>query len=153
MVLAAVAFLTLVAGWSKVAARFEEANPYALRWNLTLSSIEMFRARPLTGWGLGAWSAVYPGFARFDDGSFVNQAHNEWVQWLAEGGILLFLLVLTFASRLIRPALRNPWALGAIAVFVHALVDYPFEQRPQLAVFFFAYFGFVASQNSLRHSS
>ena len=40
------------------AARFAEPNSYALRWDLTRSSWEMFLARPLTGWGLGTWSAM-----------------------------------------------------------------------------------------------
>ncbi len=144
-ILASVGILTLVAGWTQLASRFEEVNPYGLRWDLTRSSIEMFQARWLTGWGLGTWSQVYPGFAHFDDGSFVNQAHNEWAQWAAEGGILLFLLVLAFAVLLLRPALRTIWGLGALAVLAHAGLDYPFEQRPQLAVFLFVFFGLVAS--------
>ncbi|MFM2123922.1 MAG: hypothetical protein RL328_373 [Acidobacteriota bacterium] len=144
-VLAAVATLTLAVGWTRLAARFAEPNAYALRWDLSRSSWEMFLARPLTGWGLGAWSSVYPGFAHYDDGTFVNQAHNEWAQWAAEGGILLFLLMLAFAERLIRPAFRSIWGLGALAVLLHAFVDYPFEQRPQLAVFFFVFFGLVLS--------
>ena len=113
----------------------------------------MFLARPLTGWGLGTWSSVYPGFAHYDDGTFVNQAHNEWVQWAAEGGILLFLLMLAFAIHLIRPAFRAIWGLGTLAVLLHAFVDYPFEQRPQLAVFFFVFFGLVlASGRSPKHT-
>ena len=118
-----------------------------------MSSLEMVRQRPLTGFGLGAWSAAYPAFARYDDGTFVNQAHNEWAQWAAEGGILLFLLMLSFAVRLIRPAFRAIWGLGTLAVLLHALVDYPFEQRPQLAVFFFVFFGLaLASGRSPKHT-
>ena len=143
-VLAAVATLTLAAGWTRLAARFADGD-YALRWQLTRSSWDMFLARPLTGWGLGTWSSVYPGFARYDDGTFVNQAHNEWVQWAAEGAILLIAIMLAFAARLVRPALRSVWGIGALAVLLHALVDYPFEQRPQLAVFFFVFFGLVLS--------
>ena len=48
-VLAAVATLTVAVGWTRLAARFAEPNSYALRWDLTRSSWEMFLARPLTG--------------------------------------------------------------------------------------------------------
>ena len=79
--------LVMVTGWETTWQRLQEANPYSLRADLLRSSIAMTRDRPLTGFGLGAWSSAYPGYARFDDGSFVNQAHNDWAQWAAEGGI------------------------------------------------------------------
>lgn len=147
VVAGAVGVLTLVAGWQELWARFQEPNPYGLRRELLLSSWEMFRARPWTGFGLGTWSAVYPGYARFDDGTFVNQAHSDWAQWAAEGGIPLFVCMLAFVARLLRPALRGGWSVGLMALFVHAAVDYPFQQRPALAVFWFVISGLVCSRN------
>ena len=47
---------------------------------------------------------------------------------------------------LVRPAVRSLWGLGLMAVFVHALVDYPMQQRPALAMFFFAIAGALASE-------
>jgi Cu/Ag efflux protein CusF len=143
--LAAVSLLTLAAGGRELWRRFEESNPYGLRKELLLSTLAMVRARPLTGFGLGAWPVAYPGFARFDDGTFVNQAHNDWAQWAAEGGVPLFLLLLGFAAALIRPAIMTVWGVGLVAVWVHAALDYPFQQRPALAVFWFAIGGLVAS--------
>ncbi len=147
---AAVGGLTLVAGWQALWSRFQEHNPYGLRWDLLQSSIEMVRARPLTGWGLGTWSEVYPGFARYDDGTFVNQAHNDWAQWAVEGGIPLLLLVLFVAFRVLRPAWRSVWGLGIVAVLVHCFVDYPMQQRPALAVFFFVMLGMAMRGGELR---
>ncbi len=135
---ASLAALTLVAGWQSLWNRFQEANPYGLRWNLLQSSIQMFKERWLTGWGLGTWSEVYPGFARYDDGTFVNQAHSDWAQWTTEGGVLLMAAILIPVLRAIRPAVRSVWGLGIVAVFLHCLVDYPMQQRPALATFFFA---------------
>lgn len=140
---AAVGGLTLVAGWEPLWARFQEPHPYSLRWDLLQSSVEMWRARPWTGWGLGTWAQVYPGFARYDDGSFVNQAHNDWAQWAVEGGIPLLALMLFVAVRAVRPAWRSLWGVGMLAVFAHCLVDYPFRQRPALAAFFFIMLGTV----------
>ncbi len=99
--------LGAVAGWDVIWKRLQEPNPYAVRKDFLLSSLEMVRDRPLTGFGLGTWSEVYPGFARFDDGLFANQAHNDWAQWAAEGGIPFFLLMVGVVAGAVRPAFRS----------------------------------------------
>jgi O-antigen ligase len=142
---ASVAALTLAVGWQPLWNRFQEPNPFGLRWDLLQSSWQMFLARPLTGWGLGAWPIVYPGYARYDDGTFVNQAHNDWAQWAVEGGIPVFSLMLFLAVRATVPACRRVWSTGMVAVLLHAMVDYPFQQRPQLAAFFFVMLSLAAS--------
>jgi hypothetical protein len=142
------AVLGAVAGWDVIWRRLQEPNPYAVRKDFLLSSLAMIRDRPLTGFGLGTWSEVYPGFARFDDGLFANQAHNDWAQWAAEGGIPFFLLMVGAVAGAIRPAFRSLWGVGLLAVFVHCLIDYPMQQRPALAAFFFALLGIaMASRN------
>ena len=85
--------LVAVAGWETTWRRLQEPNPYSLRADLLRSSIDMARDRPLAGFGLGTWSTAYPAYARYDDGSFVNQAHNDWVQWAAEGGLPFLVLM------------------------------------------------------------
>jgi O-antigen ligase len=141
LALASGAALVMVTGWETTWQRLQEANPYSLRADLLRSSIAMTRDRPLTGFGLGAWSSAYPGYARFDDGTFVNQAHNDWAQWAVEGGIPFLAVMLAVVAILVRPALESLWGLGLMAVFVHAWIDYPFEQRPALAAFLFAMAG------------
>lgn len=136
-IVVSVAGLTLAVGWQFLWSRFQEPNPFGLRWDLLQSSLEMFRARPWTGWGLGTWPDVYPGFARYDDGSYVNQAHGDWGQWAAEGGFPVLAALVWMFLRTLQCAFRNAWSWGMIAVFIHAAVDYPFQQRPQLAIFFF----------------
>ena len=137
--------LGAVAGWDVIWKRLQEPNPYAVRKDFLLSSLEMVRDRPLTGFGLGTWPEVYPGFARFDDGLFANQAHNDWAQWAAEGGIPFFLLMVGVVGGAVRPAFRSLWGLGLLAVFIHCLVDYPMQQRPALAAFFFALLGIMTA--------
>jgi hypothetical protein len=139
------AVLGAVAGWDVIWKRLQEANPYAVRKDFLLSSLEMVRERPLTGFGLGTWSEVYPGFARFDDGLFANQAHNDWAQWAVEGGIPFFLLMAGVVAGAVRPAFRSLWGLGLLPVFIHAFIDYPLQQRPVLAAFFFAMLGIVSA--------
>jgi hypothetical protein len=138
--------LGAVAGWEVIWKRLQEPHPYSMRQDFLLSSLEMVRERPLRGFGLGTWSDVYPGFARFDDGLFANQAHNDWAQWAAEGGIPFFLLMVGVAGMAIRPAFRTLWGLGLLSVFLHCCIDYPMQQRPALAAFFFAMLGILMAQ-------
>jgi len=132
---------TAVVGWEAILRRFQEPNPYSLRANLLRSSLRMVRDRPLAGFGLGAWSTAYPAYARYDDGTFVNQAHNDWVQWAAEGGLPMLVMMAAVVAILARPAFNSLWGLGLLVVWIHAWVDYPFEQRPALAAFFFGMAG------------
>jgi len=136
--------LVAVAGWQTIWDRLQEPNPYGVRADLNRSSLNMIRDRPLTGFGLGTWSSVYPRYALFDDGTFVNQAHNDWAQWAVEGGLPLFLAMLAVVAMLAPKAIRSLWGIGLIAVFIHAAVDYPFEQRPALAAYLFALMGALA---------
>jgi O-antigen ligase len=142
--------LVTVTGWETVWRRLQEPNPYAVRADLLRSSVAMARDRPLTGFGLGAWPSAYPGYARYDDGTFVNQAHNDWAQWAVEGGVPLLIAMLAVAGMLLRPAVESLWGLGLLAVLVHAWVDYPFEQRPALAAFLFAMAGAIAATASTK---
>jgi O-antigen ligase len=118
-------------GWQRVWDRFWAPDPMTLRREFALSSMEMIRDRPWTGSGLGTWATVYPRYAIVDKGTFANQAHNDWLQWTAEGGIPLGLAMATLFIWCIRPALASVWGLGVLAVFLHAFVDYPFS-RPAL---------------------
>jgi O-antigen ligase len=143
--LAAVAVLTLTVGWEAIWKRLQEPNPYSVRAELVRSSAEMVRDRPLTGFGLGTWSDAYPTYAHFDDGRFVNQAHNDWIQWAVEGGVPFLVLMLAIVAWIAAPAVRSLWGIGMLAVFIHCLLDYPMQQRPALAAFFFAMLGSIVA--------
>ena len=128
--LAAVAVLfLLIVGWGALSQRLAEADPMAGRRELAISSLHMIAARPLFGFGLGTWSTVYPRYAVIDFGNvFVNQAHSDWLQWAAEGGLPFVFAMACLFVWLIRPAFRSIWGIGVIAVFLHACVDYPFSR-------------------------
>ncbi len=82
--------LIVAAGPSGMLARFRQPDPYAARREYSEAGLKMILARPLTGFGLGDYATVYPGFAVADDGLHINQAHNDWVQWAAEGDCLFW---------------------------------------------------------------
>jgi hypothetical protein len=61
----------------------------------------------------------------------VNQAHTDWLQWTAEGGLPVGLAMLSLAVWSLKPAIRSVWGIGVIAVLIHAAFDYPFS-RPAI---------------------
>ena len=125
------AALIAVVGWDTVWARFWMDDPMVVRRELALSTLQMAKAHPWLGTGLGTWPTVYPQFAIIDVGLEANQAHNDWLQWTAEGGVPFSVMLASLFVWAFRPAVRSVWGVGAIAVFMHALVDYPFS-RPAL---------------------
>lgn len=124
------------AGVDRVVAKWQQNDQLAVRRDINYSSLAMIRERPLTGWGLNTYVPVYPMFARYDDGTFVNRAHNDWLQWAAEGGIFFAGLMLVLFLWSIRPAYRSGWGIGVIAICLHAVVDYPFARLGVCAWYF-----------------
>jgi len=143
------AVIVAITGWQLLERDFRRQNPYEVRRELALSTIEMIKDRPITGFGLGTWSTVYPAYATFDDGLFDNQAHNDWLQWAAEGGVPMATLMFLFACGLFVRTTKSTWAIGLLCCLAHALVDYPFQQRPALACFFFAMAGMASGSPEL----
>jgi O-antigen ligase len=127
-----------VAGWQTLHQRFSAPATETLRLDAARASLRMVREHPLIGFGLGTWPVIYPRYARIDTGLFVNEAHNDWLQWAAEGGVPFLLVMLVFAALLWKRAIRSIYGLGTISFLLHALVDYPMRQRPALAAWFFA---------------
>lgn len=123
--------LTWIVGWETLAKRFVN-DPYYGRGEMFNSSLDMMRDHPLAGAGMGAWPEAYPSYARYDDGFFANTAHNDWAQWTAEGGMLVFVAMLGLAACAVFEARRHPWCLGVVFVLIHASFDYPF-QKPAIA--------------------
>lgn len=152
LTLAATATLASMVGWNTLMERWMNENPYADRLQLLRSSIPMLRDHLWTGVGFGAWPAVYPHYARFDMGVFVNQAHNDWAQAAAEGGIVGLAMFAWMFVWVVRQSTRNVWAIGAVAVFVHAMFDYPFH-KPQIAAMVFLAMAAAASASPRRRQN
>ena len=128
--------LIAAAGPAEMLMRFRKNDPYAGRREYSEASLRMIRVHPLMGFGLGTWDAAYPGYATSDEGLHVNQAHDDWVQWAAEGGLPFFALMLWIVVWTVPRALRSGWGVGLIAIFVHCVVDYPIQRIPVALVMF-----------------
>jgi O-antigen ligase len=125
------ALFTLIVGFATASERFYTEALTLGRLQFAASTLHMIAVHPLIGWGLGTWPAVYPAFATFDPGVLVNQAHSDWLQWTAEGGLPVGLAMLSLAIWCFKPAVRSVWGIGVIAVLIHAAFDYPFS-RPAI---------------------
>ena len=77
--------LTVIVGFETASQRFSTEPLSAGRLQFAMSTLHMIARHPWVGWGLGCWPSVYPAFATFDPGAIVNQAHCDWLQWIAEG--------------------------------------------------------------------
>jgi O-antigen ligase len=138
------AVLMLVVGWGRIAGRFRAEALLPDRLPFVIATLHMIRARPWTGFGLGCWPSVYPAFALLDAGRFVNEAHCDWLQWVAEGGLPTGVAMLALAIWTLKPAWRSVWALGVIAVLIHATLDYPFS-RPVMGAWVFLTLGMAVA--------
>jgi O-antigen ligase len=103
-------------------------------WNATWL---MFKAHPIAGAGLGGFWAEVPVYHSASGVSTPQQAHNDYLELLASGGVLGAALLVWFAAVLIRQARQSFKAaegfqravvLGAIislvGIAVHSLVDF-----------------------------
>jgi O-antigen ligase len=135
------------AGFSTVIGKLQESDQLAVRRNINQSSLAMIRARPITGWGLDTYVPVYRMFALYDDGTYVNRAHNDWLQFAAEGGLPFAALLAAIFVWSVLPAVRSGWGIGVIAVGLHAFVDYPFA-RFGVCGWYFALVSILSCQQS-----
>ncbi|HEU4711535.1 MAG TPA: O-antigen ligase family protein [Pyrinomonadaceae bacterium] len=114
-------------------------------WSVTL---QIIKAHPFLGTGLGAFGVVY---TRFDsrNGLFrLEQAHNDYLQVLSDGGIIGAALALAFVGLLFyrgfvrarsRDDFRRGVALaslgGCFAVLVHSFFDFTLHTTSNALLF------------------
>jgi O-antigen ligase len=153
LALASVAFI----GGSEVSERLSTLNPIRhadlavdMRLKIDADSLHMFAQKPVLGWGLGTFATVYPQFRSYYTDSFVNAAHNDYVQLLTETGILGFAIAVWFLVAAIRPAIRKTrnWPsdvngavalaalLGISGILVHSFVDFNLEMPANAMLFY-----------------
>jgi O-antigen ligase len=117
-----------LAGIGTLAVRLTASDPFQVRREIVHSTVAMISSRPWTGFGLGTFPVVYPEYALFDVGKSVEHAHNDWLEWAAEGGIGFAALWVGLALCFARIAVLTGWGIGVLGCFVHGLVDYPFAR-------------------------
>jgi O-antigen ligase len=103
-------------------------------WSVT---VDIIKNHPLVGTGLGAFGVVYTGYDSRNGMYRLEQAHNDYLQVLSDGGVVgavlaLFFIVMLFrmgfARRETRDDFRRGVATGALAgcfaVLIHSFFDF-----------------------------
>ena len=111
-------------------------------------SWSVFRASPVFGAGFGAFQTVYPLHGRSDGSQIVAQSHNDYLQVLADCGVVGAVIAVAFIALLCRATFRGAKSsdpliagiaagsgAGIFAILVHSLFDFNL-QLPSNALLF-----------------
>jgi O-antigen ligase len=118
-----------------------EEYGWSQRFSMWRAGFEIFQERPVLGTGPGTYKIHYPRYRSSEElRNFGNFVHNDYIQFLAEGGPLLLLFLLALVAVLARSLLvgifsvvrgetsaREPMLLAvALGVpLVQALMNFP----------------------------
>lgn len=118
----------------------EDWRSIAERLDVWRATCRMFFDFPLAGTGLGTWAAVFPGYQPDTVGVGAwPHAHGDWVQLLAETGVVGAALAAGFVVCLVLVFLRHHRlhtsygyvrlgaAMGLAALAAHGGVEFPFR--------------------------
>jgi O-antigen ligase len=119
--------------------------------------LKIFLSHPILGAGLDAFGTAFPLYDSWNGNFRVEQAHNDYLQILADAGILGFLCVAAFIFLLFKQGLqrignehshfRRSVAVGAMAgcfgIMIHSFFDFPL--RTSSNAFFFLLFAVFAA--------
>lgn len=151
-----VAALSLVSwlGVKQILSRFSSLQTLEVRESKRASmrhgAWRIFLDHPVLGTGLGTFRTVYPPYETLYDGKIVDHAHNDYLETLAETGILggvccawfVGVLLLAGLHSLQEPsisfasALRLAGLTGCCGVLVHSLVDFNLHIPANATLFF-----------------
>jgi O-antigen ligase len=122
----------------------------SVRLKIDEDGLRMFARKPVLGWGLGTFPVVYPRFRSFYTDKFTNHAHNDYLQFLIETGLLGFATALWFVFTLYRTALEKikDWdsnlngavalagLIGCTGLVVHSFLDSNLQVPANAALFY-----------------
>jgi O-antigen ligase len=150
--LAALAIVAWV-GTGKTIERFSDSNVRAVtvsrRVSMFRGAAHIFLDHPIKGCGLGTLVDVFPAYENAYDGRLVDHAHNDYIEGLAETGLLGGLCGVVFLWGLYREGRRNFVAeqghfsrglhaaaiMAVCGLLLHSFVDFNL-QIPANALFF-----------------
>lgn len=138
--------------FARIAQRASEHPIDDLRGRIYVTSLDAIWANWPWGTGFGSFVDVYEKFEKSDlvVPSFINFAHNDYLQILLEGGIFGALVVGAFfiwyavrVGTLVRPrpsgGRRDPYVVASLIVssllLLHSVVDYPLRNGELACVF------------------
>ena len=143
-------------GWQPIITKFGrlwgEMGPNSGgRLQVVLDSLNIFFAYPLTGSGFGTFLHTYPAVRTLPGLAVYDHAHSDYIELLATGGVIGFLLAGWFILSVLRQVIaalfrrREPYSIlltsgivsGILALLFHSLVDFQFYNGANGLYFFF----------------
>ncbi|HJT00357.1 MAG TPA: O-antigen ligase family protein [Terriglobales bacterium] len=132
-----------------------------MRGQVSADTLRMADAHLARGIGLGAFAAAYPAYQTVVTDDLIDYAHNDYAQFVAEGGLAAAVLILIslplffrLALRRLRQRLEEPtgWlqlgaAAGVCGILVHSLLDFNLHIPANAA-----WFAFCAALATLRRN-
>ncbi len=120
--------------------RFEEIqSSLEVRSRYAQKAMELVHDFPLAGVGVGNFQHAYPRYQAVEDSrAYIRYAHNDWAQFLAEAGVVGFVLLLAGVAVIVFGILRDwrrrhdPHAVGLgflpvavlVVMGVHSFFDF-----------------------------
>ncbi|HWT03126.1 MAG TPA: O-antigen ligase family protein [Pyrinomonadaceae bacterium] len=148
----------------EVSAGAAESDPGVSRREIWATTVRMIKDHPLAGVGLGGYWTAVPQYHNASGKMTPQQAHNDYLELLAAGGVVGLLLGAWFVFLLLkftRPPLRSADTfrrascfgalLGLFGVAVHSLVDFGLH-IPVNALICLALVAIAAAEKSLTPS-
>jgi O-antigen ligase len=162
------AFLLLAAGlglWlsgGHALERFGDVQDVRLR--IASDSLHMVNQHPWLGWGAGTYEFVYPAFRSYTSRFVIDHAHNDYLEALAETGIIGLSMVVIFVVLLYRGAVLSlfkrtssrtgPWMaalIGCTGLLMHSFVDFNMH-IPANAALFLVLAAIAATTSEAKHN-
>jgi O-antigen ligase len=139
------ALLAVWLGLGRTVQRFEHSTPGDIsndrRVSIFKDALKMIRDHPVAGTGLGTFETVYPRYESFYDGLIVDHAHNDYLELLAETGLIggaciaVFIVLLAWRGfsnlRSAKGAFERSVYAGSLVacagLLLHSMVDFNFH--------------------------
>jgi len=166
MLISVVGLTMLLAGGEVLIQRMSELGQDAVSrqgiWKITVAIIKDF---PLFGVGAGNYQYIYPSYDNGVVSSYVDHAHNDYLQLLAEQGVVSVMLLglviirclgsavktIRYSHNMISSAFAASALLGCSVMLLHGIVDFNFY-IPSNAVYFFVFLAMAHMAGFPAHS-
>ena len=151
LLMAIVVGVSLIGGESSLSRFMDSVNasdPTTGRTQVWRVTLNVIKSHPVIGVGLGAYGVAYTPFDPHNGVSRAEQAHNDYLQVLADAGIIGAILGLFFVVSLFRMAFKQRQSLdvfrrgvatGALAacfaVLVHSFFDFTLHTTSNALLF------------------
>jgi len=140
--------------------QFQEPRP--LIWQDAIGIIKDF---PITGTGWGTFGNIYPSYRTYVEENFNFHAHNDYIETLCSGGIISLALIGWFLGAVFLQTRktffkrRDSYAVyltlgsmtGILAILIHSIVDFNFQNGANGLYFFFLLALVVSASHTRRH--